>query len=69
LWLADPRPQGVEAGIEEAYYGQPATITWGYAVHVAIVEVDRETDREIRKGFRMAPTGCMWSSTNMASSI
>ena len=39
----NPRPEGVEAGLEETYYWQPPTVTWSYAVHVAIVEVDRET--------------------------
>jgi carbon-monoxide dehydrogenase large subunit len=37
------RPQGVEAGLEETYYWEPSTVTWSYAAHVAIVEVDRET--------------------------
>jgi carbon-monoxide dehydrogenase large subunit len=41
----NPRPEGVEAGLEETYYWQPPTVTWSYAVHVAIVEVDRETGR------------------------
>jgi carbon-monoxide dehydrogenase large subunit len=41
----DTRPQGVEAGLEETHYWQPPTVTWSYAVHVAIVEVDRETGR------------------------
>src|SRR5271169_4714129 len=39
------RPPGVEAGLEEICYWQPQTVTWSYAVHVAIVEVDRETGR------------------------
>jgi aerobic carbon-monoxide dehydrogenase large subunit len=39
------RPQGVEAGLEETCYWQPETVTWSYAVHAAIVEVDRETGR------------------------
>jgi carbon-monoxide dehydrogenase large subunit len=39
------RPPGVEAGLEETYYWQPQTVTWSYAVHVAIVDVDRETGR------------------------
>jgi aerobic carbon-monoxide dehydrogenase large subunit len=39
------RPPGVEAGLEEICYWQPKTVTWSYAVHVAIVEVDRETGR------------------------
>jgi len=37
------RPPGVAAGLEETYYWEPPTVTWSYAVHVAIVEVDRET--------------------------
>jgi aerobic carbon-monoxide dehydrogenase large subunit len=39
------RPEGVEAGLEETYYWEPPTVTWSYAVHVAIVEVDSETGR------------------------
>ena len=39
------RPPEVEAGLEEICYWQPETVTWSYAVHVAIVEVDRETGR------------------------
>ncbi len=37
------RPPGVDAGLEETFYWQPQTVTWSYAVHVAIVDVDRET--------------------------
>jgi len=39
------RPPGIDAGLEETYYWQPPTVTWSYAVHVAIVEVDAETGR------------------------
>jgi carbon-monoxide dehydrogenase large subunit len=39
------RPPGVDAGLEETYYWQPPTVTWSYAVHVAIVEVDPDTGR------------------------
>jgi carbon-monoxide dehydrogenase large subunit len=39
------RPPGVDAGLEETFYWQPQTVTWSYAVHVAIVDVDRETGR------------------------
>ena len=39
------RPPGVEAGLEETCYRQPPTVTWSYACHAAIVEVDRETGR------------------------
>jgi carbon-monoxide dehydrogenase large subunit len=39
------RPAGVDAGLEEIYYWQPQTVTWSYAAHVAIVDVDSETGR------------------------
>jgi carbon-monoxide dehydrogenase large subunit len=39
------RPQGIEAGLEETYYWEPPTVTWSYAAHTAIVEVDRELGR------------------------
>jgi carbon-monoxide dehydrogenase large subunit len=39
------RPPGVNAGLEETSYWQPQTVTWSYAVHVAIVEVDCQTGR------------------------
>jgi carbon-monoxide dehydrogenase large subunit len=39
------RPPGVDAGLEETYYWQPQTVTWSYAVHAAVVEVDSETGR------------------------
>ena len=39
------RPPGVDAGLEETYYWEPPTVTWSYAVHAAIVEVDRDTGR------------------------
>jgi aerobic carbon-monoxide dehydrogenase large subunit len=37
------RPPGVEAGLEQTYYWEPPTVTWSFAAHVAIVEVDPET--------------------------
>ena len=37
------RPRGLDAGLEETYYWEPPTVTWSYAVHAAIVEVDAET--------------------------
>ena len=43
-WTSE-RPPGVDAGLEETYYWQPQTVTWSYAVHAAVVEVDRETGR------------------------
>jgi aerobic carbon-monoxide dehydrogenase large subunit len=39
------RPPGVDPGLEEIFYWHPPTVTWSYAVHAAIVEVDRETGR------------------------
>jgi len=39
------RPKEIEAGIEETYYYEPPTVTWAYAVHAAIVEVDTEVGR------------------------
>ncbi len=37
------RPSGVDAGLEEIYYFEPPTVTWSYAAHAAVVEVDTET--------------------------
>jgi carbon-monoxide dehydrogenase large subunit len=37
------RPPGVDAGLEETYYFEPPTVTWSYAVHAVVVEVDSET--------------------------
>ena len=34
------RPADIEAGLEETYYWEPETVTWSYAVHTAIIEVD-----------------------------
>jgi carbon-monoxide dehydrogenase large subunit len=39
------RPPGVEAGLMETYYFEPPTVTWAYATHAAIVEVDMDTGR------------------------
>ncbi|MBO0738303.1 MAG: xanthine dehydrogenase family protein [Alphaproteobacteria bacterium] len=39
------RPDGVEAGLEETHYWEPPTVTWSYATHAAIVEVDPEIGR------------------------
>jgi carbon-monoxide dehydrogenase large subunit len=39
------RPPGMDAGLEETFYYEPPTVTWTYASHVAIVEVDIETGR------------------------
>jgi carbon-monoxide dehydrogenase large subunit len=39
------RPQNMTAGLEETYYYEPPTVTWSYASHAAIVEVDVKTGR------------------------
>jgi len=36
------RPRGIDAGLEETFYYEPPTVTWSYAVHAALIEVDRE---------------------------
>ena len=37
------RPPGIAAGLEATYYYETPTVTWAYAVHAAIVDVDLET--------------------------
>jgi aerobic carbon-monoxide dehydrogenase large subunit len=39
------RPAGIDAGLEETFYYEPSTVTWSYAVHAAIVDVDVELGR------------------------
>ena len=39
------RPPGIDAGLEETRYWEPQTVTWSYAAHAAIVDVDPETGR------------------------
>jgi carbon-monoxide dehydrogenase large subunit len=39
------RPPGIEPGLEQTHYFEPSTVTWAYATHAAIVEVDIETGR------------------------
>jgi len=39
------RTDGIEPGLEETYYYEPPTVTWSYATHVAVVEVDVEIGR------------------------
>ncbi len=34
------RPSDMDAGLEETYYWEPSTVTWSYAAHAVIVEVD-----------------------------
>ncbi len=37
------RPPGLAPGLEAVSYFEPSTVTWSYAVHAAIVELDRAT--------------------------
>jgi len=39
------RPRGVDAGLEEAFYWEPPTVTWSNATHLALVEVDIASGR------------------------
>ena len=39
------RPPGIEPGLEVTHYFEPPTVTWAYAAHAAIVEVDLDTGR------------------------
>jgi carbon-monoxide dehydrogenase large subunit len=39
------RPADMEAGLETTYYYEPPTVTWAYAAHAAVVEVDVKTGR------------------------
>jgi len=39
------RPPGMPAGLEETYYYEPPTVTWSYATHAAIVDVDVKVGR------------------------
>jgi carbon-monoxide dehydrogenase large subunit len=44
------RPPKVTPGLEATSYFEPPTVTWSYAVHAAIVELDRATgETRIRK--------------------
>ena len=37
------RPDGIDAGLESTFYFVPETVTWAYATHVAVVDVDVAT--------------------------
>ncbi len=37
------RPPGVSAGLEMTSYFEPPTVTWSYAVHAAMIELNRAT--------------------------
>jgi aerobic carbon-monoxide dehydrogenase large subunit len=48
------RPQGIAAGLEETYYWEPPTVTWSYAAHAVIVEVDPDTGRIVIDKYAIA---------------
>lgn len=39
------RPSGMEPGLDCTHYYEPPTVTWAYAVHAAIVDVDIKTGK------------------------
>lgn len=39
------RPEGFDPVLEETYYYEPPTVTWSYATHAALVEVDTDTGK------------------------
>jgi carbon-monoxide dehydrogenase large subunit len=48
------RPEGIEAGLEETSYWEPPTVTWSYAVHAAVVEIDCDTGRVAIENYAIA---------------
>ncbi len=48
------RPAGVDAGLEETYYFEPPTVTWSYAAHAVLVEVDAELGQVSVKDYAIA---------------
>jgi carbon-monoxide dehydrogenase large subunit len=48
------RPAGIDAGLEEIYYYEPPTVTWSYAVHAAVLEVDIELGRVSIENYAIA---------------
>src|SRR5262249_5778161 len=48
------RPPGPDAGLEETYYFEPPTVTWSYAVHAAVLEVDVEVGRVTTEKYAIA---------------
>ena len=36
------RPEGTDAGLESTFYWEPPTVTWSYAAHAVVVDVDVE---------------------------
>lgn len=48
------RPPGVTAGLEETCYWEAPTVTWSYAAHAVLVEVDIELGRVSLKQYAIA---------------
>ena len=48
------RPPGIDAGLEETFYFEPPTVTWSYAVHAAVVDVDVEVGRVTIENYAIA---------------
>lgn len=48
------RPAEVEAGLEETYYWEPPTVTWSYATHAALVDVDVELGKVTLERYAIA---------------
>jgi len=48
------RPPGIDAGLEATYYWEPPTVTWSYAVHAAVVEVDIGTGQVTIEDYAIA---------------
>lgn len=55
---ADNMPEGMEPGLEETSFYDPANFTFPYSAHVAQVEIDRETGEvEVQKYFAVDDVG------------
>jgi carbon-monoxide dehydrogenase large subunit len=48
------RPPGVSAGLEVTEYYTPPTVTWAYAAHAALVEIDRGTGKPVIEKYVVA---------------
>jgi carbon-monoxide dehydrogenase large subunit len=48
------RPAGIDAGLEETFYYEPQTVTWSYAVHAAVVDVDIDVGRVTIENYAIA---------------
>jgi carbon-monoxide dehydrogenase large subunit len=59
-WMDHGRLQGMAAGPEETGYYEPPTVTWSYATHAAIVEVDVEIGRTFIENTPSCMTAVWW---------